>query len=140
MLQVLLRASSRGSIPIITGIVIITALCLLLASPLRNSQTNADETRTSYIVQAGSLEQALRAATDVGGNITHELSIINAVGADLSASQVQVLRGMEGVKVLVNGRVSVTSDSQTFVYDDNAYPIEHFASQGASRRCMSLAP
>ncbi len=118
MLQVILRASSRGSIPIITGIVVITALCLLLASPLRNSQINADETRTSYIVQAGSLEQALLAATDVGGNITHELSIINAVGADLSASQVQVLRGMEGVKVLVNGKVSVTSEAQTFVYDD----------------------
>ncbi|MGB7452132.1 MAG: S8 family serine peptidase, partial [Lysobacterales bacterium] len=95
-------------------------------------------TRTSYIVQAGSLEQAFRAATDVGGNITHELSIINAVGADLSASQVQVLRQMEGVKVLVNGKVNVTSTSQTFVYDDNVYPIEHFASQGSrGDACLS---
>ena len=45
------------------------------------------EATQSVIVQAASLEQATAAVEAVGGAITHELGIINAVGTTLTATQ-----------------------------------------------------
>ena len=86
---------------------------LLVTTQRQDTVINADGPLVSYIVQAASLDHALRVATDVGGEITHELGIINAVGANLTPSQVEILRQTEGIKVLENNRVKVSSVTDT---------------------------
>ena len=121
----------KNSVRFAASIFTIALVVLLLACVQQDTRTDKQAPKTAYIIQAGSLDQAQRAANHVDAEITHKLGIINAVGAELTPSQVELLRGMEGVKVLVNRRARVASASQ-FVYDDNAYPIEDFASQGSS--------
>ena len=69
---------------------IVTLLLLLLffslvvgaaSLPASTLQTGA------YIVQAGSVETAVAAVQSVGGTVTHELGIINSVGANLTPVQ-----------------------------------------------------
>ena len=48
----------------------------------------------SSLVQASSLAQASEAVNAVGGTITHELGVINAVGARLTGSQRDALQSM----------------------------------------------
>ena len=55
------------------------------------TERQATEAVESVIVQAQSLEQATAAVEAVGGEITHELGIISAVGADVTASAVDRL-------------------------------------------------
>ena len=127
----------RSSILVTFGVVILAAVLLNLMPFERANHSTMDAPTDSYIVQAESLEQALDAVTVIGAEVTHKLGIINAVGANLTTSQVKTLRQMAGVKVLVNSRAAVTSASE-FVYSDNAYPIEHFESQGApGDACLS---
>ena len=45
----------------------------------------------NYIVQAETFSEAARAVAQVGGSITHELEIIDAVGATLSPRHVLAL-------------------------------------------------
>ncbi len=95
-------------------IFLVAAFSLVLVFLLSQRQdfvTNSGVVSTSYIVQAVSLEQALGTVKDVGGEITHELGIINAVGANLTPSQVEFLRQVEGVKVLENGRVRIAAQN-----------------------------
>ena len=47
----------------------------------------ANDARLSYIVQASSFEAAKAAVAETGGEVTHELRIIRAVGALLSEQQ-----------------------------------------------------
>ena len=42
------------------------------------------QTAQSYVVQANGLDQAMVLVGDVGGEITHELGIVDAVGARLT--------------------------------------------------------
>ncbi|MFT5140483.1 MAG: hypothetical protein ACI9CB_002147 [Rhodothermales bacterium] len=100
-----------------TWIVAIALVFFLTACQQPDTKRNTSVDAASYIVQAASLDQALVATTDIGGEITHKLRIINAVGANLTPSQVEILRQMEGIKVLDNGRVEVSSTSE-FTYGD----------------------
>ena len=59
----------------------------------------------SYIVQAEHAEQAAVAVRSVGGEITHELGIIRAVGARLTAAQKAALESRSGVAVHGNRQV-----------------------------------
>lgn len=52
----------------------------------------------SVIVQANHIAEAIAAVNDVGGRITHELEIINAVGAQVTASQRSVLIARRDVR------------------------------------------
>ena len=51
------------------------------------TQREATEAVEHVIIQATSLDEATAAVTAVGGAITHELGIINAVGATLTTTQ-----------------------------------------------------
>lgn len=65
-----------------------------------------DQARTSYIIQGQSLASVRTLVTDLGGEITHELGVINAVAADLNAGQVAELRSNDAIrKVYGNGTI-----------------------------------
>ncbi|MDA1094512.1 MAG: hypothetical protein O3A25_14740 [Acidobacteria bacterium] len=51
----------------------------------------ATETREAVLVQGSSLRAAIAAVCAVGGDVTHELGIINAVGATLTSNQLTAL-------------------------------------------------
>lgn len=61
-------------------------------------------TTESYIVQGADLATARAAVAAVGGEITHELGIIHAVGARLSAEQSEALRAATSVRRLYENR------------------------------------
>ena len=63
----------------------------------------------AYIVQGSDLGATRQAVEKVGGTVTHELGIIRAVGADLTARQVEALRALPGVRrVYVNSGVGTS--------------------------------
>ena len=88
----------RTSILVSIGAVILAALFLALMPLERTTQSTLDAPGASYIVQAASLEQAVGAVQDVGGEITHELGIINAVGARLTDGQRETLDALPQVR------------------------------------------
>ena len=49
-----------------------------------------DKDGTAYIVQAADVQQAQAAVENAGGYVTHDLGIIQAVGAPLSQVQVEI--------------------------------------------------
>ena len=55
------------------------------------------ETTSSAIVQASDAVSAARLVEAAGGTVTHELGIIRAVGARLTAAQRDRLAGLQGV-------------------------------------------
>ncbi len=63
----------------------------------------------SFIVQGTDLATVLEAVRKVGGEVTHELALIRAVGARLTASQRTELEGLEGI---------------TRIYEDRAVSIQ----------------
>ncbi len=95
-------------------LVVVTALsCLLpvvvmLAYP---GGGNADPER--FIVQAASVAVARQSVADAGGHITHELGIINAVGAELDDDQRAVVEATDGVRRVY--RDSAVSTDSGFV-------------------------
>ena len=73
----------------------------------------------AYIVTATSLERARLAVIEVGGEITHELRIIKAVGARLSDRQVDDLRSSADVKrVYRDERVEISAKPVSAAADD----------------------
>lgn len=58
----------------------------------------AVEPVSSMIVQGESLHAALEAVQDAGGVVTQELGIISAVGARLTADQVEALRADDSIR------------------------------------------
>ena len=66
------------------------------------------ETR-AFIVQADDPAAARAAVERVGARVTHELGIIRAVGAELTAAQRHALAGMAGVRVHANRTAGVDS-------------------------------
>ncbi len=52
---------------------------------------SAGEPQTAVLVQGSNLDAVVAAVCAVGGEITHELGIINAVGARLTLAQVRTL-------------------------------------------------
>jgi len=70
---------------------------LLATTPSNNlapapANAAAHVARSSYIVQAQSLAAAIAAVRQVNGKLTHELAVINAVAANLTAAQAAALR------------------------------------------------
>jgi serine protease AprX len=65
--------------------------------------------RESMIVQAADMETAAAAVRAVGGEITHELAIIRAVGALLTPSQAAVLAKTEGITISANRGVEAST-------------------------------
>jgi serine protease AprX len=76
---------------------------------------------SSYIVQARNFTIATVAVDDVGGKITHRLSIINAVAATLTPAQVTTLRVNHSLTLTPNGSASVTGSNAPV----QPYVVEH---------------
>ena len=93
----------------ITGIVLIALVVLVFSPDWKDNGTATETVSASYIVQAASLEQALGAVQKVGGEITHELRIINAVGARLSSAQRIALDADPQIRTYVNSEAQVAS-------------------------------
>ncbi len=69
------------------------------------------EVASDYIVQAGSVAEAAKAVRSVGGIVTHELSIIQAVGASLDSAQLAALRNHEAIRHVYEDAPVTTSSS-----------------------------
>ncbi len=64
--------------------------------------------RTSYIVQGASLPAVKALVRARGGEITHELGVINAVAAELTVDQAAALRGHDAIRTVYgNGSIEV---------------------------------
>ncbi len=74
------------------------ALAVLLAIGIPAAARPEPATET-FIVQASSAAVARTAVEKVGGRVTHELGIINAVGAELTAEQREVLEETAGIRI-----------------------------------------
>ena len=91
------------------------------SSPIHNQSIN------SFIVQGNDLHSVRTAIQQVGGTITHELGIIKSVGADLSFTQVEQLRDIQGIrKIYENSKVktSVITNTVTVQIDSNGDDVE----------------
>ena len=76
----------------------------LSSKPVRLSTAvvNVGETAVSVIVTAVDTETAVTAVTNLNGQITSELSLINAVGATLTGNQIDQLATTAGIVSIVN--------------------------------------
>ncbi len=68
-----------------------------------SSRTPAEETG-AFIVQGKDLATALEAVRQVGGEVTHELGVIRAVGARLTERQRAALEELEGITRIYEDR------------------------------------
>jgi len=65
----------------------------------------------SVIVQGRDVETATRLVGSIGGTVIRELGIINAVGAEISADQIEILEGLDGiVRIYHNRELTVSCD------------------------------
>jgi hypothetical protein len=90
---------------------LLALLLLCLALVIGSSQDlnvagmlEAPET-TAFVVQGQDMESVAQAVLRVGGEITHELGIINAVGAELTAEQKSALEASSGVNRIYDTEV-----------------------------------
>ena len=95
-----------------------------LLGPGHSASTGSDARSLSVIVQASDLASAAHAVRSVGGTITHELGIIDAVGARLTAARLEALRRSREVRRIyanrtVKAAARVGSAKQT---DETFYP------------------
>jgi len=81
----------------------VTAILVLIAAVVAFTLPKGNvATVSSYIVQASSIEDARTAVAAIDGTITHELSIIKAVGAQLNLRQVETLKSVATLSVHAN--------------------------------------
>ncbi|MGB5622163.1 MAG: hypothetical protein WBN65_06700, partial [Gammaproteobacteria bacterium] len=70
--------------------------------------------KAAYIVQYRSAAEAAEVVRDAGGEITHELTVIRAVGAELDETQVAQLReSHHGLRVFADHAVSLDALTST---------------------------
>ena len=91
------------------------ALAVLLAASgsAPRGQAAGAAPAAAYIVQAASLETAVAAVQSVGGTITHELGIINSVGANLTPVQFARLQNNPQISGLQEDRTLQLSTGAT---------------------------
>ena len=81
----------------------------------RESAESVESETTRYIVQGSSLELARQWVEEVGGTITHELGVIRAVGAELTAEQVAKGEEAEDIRLFEDRKV----ETETALDDDS---------------------
>ena len=83
-------------------------IAAVAAAALLFFSTSPAEETVSIIVKGKDLAAARAAVVSVGGEITHELGIIRSVGANMTSSQIEALRGIAGIKISANRSVGTT--------------------------------
>ena len=86
----------------------LSALGLALLGTAALVQLPGPVATEARIIQGADLAAARAAVEAVGGAITHELGIIDAVGARLTPAQVETLRSTPGVRLYGNGAARVS--------------------------------
>ena len=99
-----------------------------------------------YIVQSTSVEAAAAAVGDVGGEVTHELGIIRAVGAKLLPVQADALRSRDDVRRVFEDAPVKTSSlcnvaAGATVFDDGKFfwTISNTGSSTVTIGALSIA-
>lgn len=87
--------------------------------------TTPAETTAAVLVQGKDLASAAAAVRAVGGEITHELGIIDAVGARLTRRQIEQLEANEGLKVQADRMVGVTDTTGGPASDEIDHNEQH---------------
>src|SRR5579862_6061154 len=105
--------------------------------------SGAPAKQSSYIVQASSFAVALAAVKRVGGIVTHELAVIDAVAANLTPAQASALRSRRGLTLTSNASTTVlgtnlyTGIVQPYVADRTQATLLH--SQGITGKGVTIA-
>ena len=85
-------------------------LAIFVAGAAFNLPIQKVESVSPYIVQGDSLAEVKAAIVAVGGEITHELGIISAVGAELSARQrAQIAASFEDLRIFEDRQLKTAS-------------------------------
>ncbi|MGB7738399.1 MAG: S8 family peptidase, partial [Steroidobacteraceae bacterium] len=108
------------------------------ASPAHKSTTSRVPT-ASYIVQAQSLAAARAAVVTAGGNVTHELGIIDAVGATLTLEQLEALRQIEGLEVQPDAMTRTQGGTVPNQYARQLLKVDALAAQGFNGTGVTVA-
>ena len=108
----------------LTALLMLCALFGAADMPAGGAAQTADS--VPFIVQGSSADQARTAVLALGGEITHELGIINAVGANLTISQRAALLAHAGLQLYADSTVDTAADTATvrdefatIAYDNN---------------------
>ena len=93
----------------------LTALLLaaVTLAPVCAATEKAGASPLELIVQAHDLATAAEAVRAVGGTVTHELAIINAVGARLTLAQLDRLIDLDDLRVYENRPLEVADSGST---------------------------
>ncbi len=86
------------------GIIGLAAIGALLLTGAPAGGPLAGEAASSFIVQGRDVATAAEAVRAAGGEVTHELRIIDAVGARLTPAQIAVLEQHEAVTRIYQDR------------------------------------
>ena len=81
----------------------IAALALSCANVLASP---GDSSVSSYILQGQSVEKLVDTVEDVGGIVTHRISVIKAVGATLTTEQKLTIEA-QGVRLLPGAHIGI---------------------------------
>ena len=100
-----------------TSAAIIMVVIVLMLIFQQDTRSFKNVVPGSYIVQAASLDLALGAVHSVGGEITHELGIINAVGALLTDAQLDALDDAQQIRTYDNRTNLVVSGASSSELD-----------------------
>ncbi len=92
----------------VVGLFLLSACATTMGPPAVHQESK--QTPTSVIVQGDDLDAVKAAVLDVGGEITHELGIINSVGANLTPAQLERLNRTGLVRIHENRSVESSSD------------------------------
>ena len=78
---------------------------------------------SSFIVQGSDLAEVIAAVDSVGGDVTHELGIIDAVGARLSASQENLLARSPQVTRIYPDHEAEVANFGSGIHPDTPHPV-----------------
>lgn len=92
-------------------------VCTTVSLVFVNSEKEVQQTQTvaknAYIIQGLAIDSMADLVENAGGEISHELPIINAVGAVLTESQYQLLASNSDLRLLENTEVTSHSNQST---------------------------
>ena len=111
-----MRGSTRTQMILtaaLAGVALATLVPTFSSAAVSSPSTeSAPETSQSFIVQGRDLAAVSRLVRDVGGEITHELGIIHAVGARLTATQRERLASSDAIRrIYDDGTAEVAQSS-----------------------------
>jgi hypothetical protein len=104
----------------------------LLLTPLGAIAPPAQAQTFDVIVQAGDMVAAAATVRSVGGTVTHELAIIDAVGAQLTLEQSEALRALPGVRTYGNRSIQISQAGGTETVRD-AFGVRAYGNNDGSQ-------